>query len=78
MSVYNMQTVSTMGRQCLQWADSVYRLHGCFLLNLCEHAPRLTDDSWWLKDDSWRLTDRSRLVPDGAHGNGGGGAVNEQ
>ena len=33
-----MQTVSTMGRQCLLGADSVYRLHGCFLLNPSEHT----------------------------------------
>ena len=32
------QCVSTTRRQILHWADSVYRLHGCFLLNLSEHA----------------------------------------
>ena len=33
-----MQTVSTMGRQCLLGAGSVSKLHGCFLLNPSEHT----------------------------------------
>ena len=33
-----MRTVSTMGRECLLGADSVYRLHRCVLPNLREHT----------------------------------------
>ena len=39
-TVYNMQTVSTMGTRCVLVADSVYRPHGCYLLSPSAHATR--------------------------------------